>query len=150
MSPNISKQWNIGSTHIFTQRGWPFFRAAPKWGNPAKLSLPQTFRTGQTHLPFALYSRSTTSWGKPSNLWTSWPSLRLRVLSWTWIKCMESATHRNTFMSPLTFVMSTATRKFCSDIQLPNSWATLSGDFHPILRQQPEPHIHGWLHHFCP
>ena len=56
-------------------------------------------------------SRSTAPWGKPFNLWTSWVyPLRPRVPSWTRIRCMESATYRNTFMSPLTFDMSTATR----------------------------------------
>ena len=60
----------------------------------------------------SLHSSSiTTPWGKPSNLWTSWVySLRPRVPSWTWIGCIQSATHRNTFISPLTLAMSTATR----------------------------------------
>ena len=35
-------------------------------------------------------------------------------------------------MSPLTFAMATAKRKFHSDIQLPHSWATFSGDFHAL------------------
>ena len=58
-------------------------------------------------------SSITTLWGKPSNLWTSWVySLRPRVPSWIWIRCIQSATHRNIFISSLTLAMSTATRNF--------------------------------------
>ena len=45
-------------------------------------------------------------------------------------------------MSPLTFAMSTATRNLRSDIQLPHSWATFTGDPHDSLLQQPGPHIY--------
>ena len=111
--------WPLGSTYIFTQWGWhyiqpgPFFQAAPNWGKPAKLSLPQSFRTGQTYLLFALFisNRITTPWGKPSDLWTSWVySHRPRVPSWIWIRWIQSATHRNHFKSPPTLAMSTVTR----------------------------------------
>ena len=40
------------------------------------------------------------------DLWV-YPS-RPKVPSWIWIRCIYSATYRNTFMSPLTFAMSTA------------------------------------------
>ena len=35
--------------------------------------------------------------------------LRPNVPSWIWIRCIYSATYRNTFMSPLTFAISTVT-----------------------------------------
>ena len=88
--------WPLWSTHIFTQWGWLilfsldfffFFSlwAAPKLGKPTKLSLP--------------------------NLWTSRIySLRSKVPCWIWIRCIQLATHRNTFISPLILAMSTATR----------------------------------------
>ena len=44
------------------------------------------------------------------DLWV-YPS-KPKIPSWIWIRCIYSATYRNTFMSPLTFAMSTATRKF--------------------------------------
>ena len=131
----------------------PFFRAAPNWGKPAKLSLPYNIsnRTDVLTVRFLHSSSIITPWGKPSNLWTSWVySLRPRVPSWIWIRCIKSATHRNTFISPLTLAMSTATRKERSDIQLLHHWATFSGDFHTSLLQQPGSHIHGRLHHSCP
>ena len=90
-----------------------FFRAAPNWGKPAKLSLPQNISNRTDVLTVrSLHSSSiTTPWGKLSNLWTSWVySLRSRVPSWIWISCIQSATHRNTFISTLTLAMSTATR----------------------------------------
>ena len=37
-------------------------------------------------------------------------SLRPRVPSWIWIRCIQSTTHRNTFKSPPTLTMSTATQ----------------------------------------
>ena len=89
-------------------------------------------------------SRSTVPWGKPSNLWTFWVySLRPRVPSWTWIRCMEPilvyvppkpATHRNTLMSPQTFAMSPATR---------NS-AQTSNYIIPVLKQQTRNLLHLW------
>ena len=90
-----------------------FFRAAPNWGKPAKLSLPQNLSNWEDVFTVCSLhsSRSTITWGKSSNLWTSWVySLRLRVPSWIWIRCIQSTTHRNTFFSPLTLAMSTATR----------------------------------------
>ena len=88
----------------------PFFRAAPNWGKPAKLSLPQNI-LNRTNVLTLHSSRSIGPWGKPSNLWASWVySLRPRVPSWTWIRYIQSATHRNTFKSPLTLAMSTAMR----------------------------------------
>ena len=91
----------------------PFFRAAPNWGKPAKLSLPQNISNRIDVLTVhSLHSSSiTTPWGKPSNLWTSRVySLRPRVPSWTWIRCIQSITHRNTFISPPTLTMSIVTR----------------------------------------
>ena len=72
----------------------------------------RTFRTGRTHfLSDPCIASESTQWGKPSNVGTFWVyPLRPRAPSWTWIRCMQSATYRNTFMSPLTFAMSTATR----------------------------------------
>ena len=87
-----------------------FSRAAPKCRKP----LPQKLSNRTDVLTVcSLHSSSiTTPWRKQSNLWTSrvysfWP----RVPSWIWIRCIQSATHRNTFISPLTLAMSTATRK---------------------------------------
>ena len=145
---------------VVTQWGWFFlfcldhFSRQHKNGeSPTNYSLPQNLsnRTDILSVRSLHSSRSTAPWGKPSNLWTFWVyPLRPRVPSWTWIRCIKSATHKNTFMSPLTFAMSTATRKNRTDIQLPHPWATLSGDFHSSLLQQPGPHIYGWLHHSCP
>ena len=94
-----------------------FSRAAPKWWKPAKLSLPLPqnlwSRTDVLSVRSFHSSRSITPWGESSNLWTSRVySFRPRVPSWTWSRCIESATHRNTFMPPLTFAMSTAARNF--------------------------------------
>ena len=59
--------------------------------------------------PFS--SSITTPWGKPSNLWTTWVySFRPRVLSGLWIRWIQSASHRNNFMSPPKLAMSTATQ----------------------------------------
>ena len=114
--------WPLGSTHIFTQWGWlilfspDHFPGQHKNGeNPPNTSLPQDLSnsTDAISVRYRHSSRSTTPWGKPSNLWTFWVyPLWPRVPSWTWIRCMESATHRNTFVSPPTFAMSTATRNF--------------------------------------
>ena len=128
----------------------PFFQVAPNWRKPTKHSLPQNiFEQDRRIYCLSLHSSSiTTLWGKPSNLWTSWVySLWPRVPSWIWIRCIQSATHRNTFKSPPTLAMSTATQ---------NSTQTSSyflGNIfwrHASLPQQPGPHIHGWLHHSCP
>ena len=109
--------WPLWSMHIFTQWGWLILFSTDRFSgqrqnseSPPNYLFLRTFRTGET----PLHSSSiTTPWGKPSNLWTSWVyCLRPTVPSWTWIRCMESATHRNSFMSPLTFAMSTATRKY--------------------------------------
>ena len=98
----------------------PFFQAAPNWGKPAKLFLPRNI-SNRTDVPTvrSLHSSSiSTPWGKPSNLWTSWVhSLRPRVPSWTWIRCIQSATHGHLhFASNLSHVYCGA--QFCSDIQL--------------------------------
>ena len=95
-------------------------------------------------------SRITTPWGKPSNLWTFWVyPLRPR----TWIRCTQSATYRNTFMSPLNFAMSTATCNYAqtSSYLIPgqpfpetfmplfysNQDHTFMGDYViPVLKQQ--------------
>ena len=67
------------------------------------------FRAGQTCFLSAPF---TAPWGKPSNLWDLWVSpFRPKGPSWIWIRCNNSATYRNTFISPLTFAMSTATCK---------------------------------------
>ena len=73
------------------------------------------FPKGQTYLLSALFNSSsiTTPCGKPSNLWTSWIySLRLRVPSWIWIRWIQSASHRNNFMSPPKLAMLTAMQNF--------------------------------------
>ena len=93
----------------------PFFWAAPKLWKPAKLPLSQNISNRTDVLTVrSLHSSSiTTPWGKPSNLWPSCVySLRPRVPSWIWIRCIQPATHRNTFISPLTLVISTAKRNF--------------------------------------
>ena len=131
----------------------PFFRAAPNWEKSAKLSLPQN-RSKRTDVlsVCSLHSSSiTTPWGKPSNLWTSWVySLRTRVPSWIWIRCMESATHRNTFMSPPTFAILTATRNYAQTSSYFIPGQHFLETFIASLLQQPGPHIYGWLHHSCP
>ena len=91
----------------------PFFRAAPNWGMPAKPYLPQNIsnRTDVLTVRFLHSSSITTPGRKPSNLWTSRIySLRPRVRSWIWIRCIQLATHRNTFILPLTLAMSTVKR----------------------------------------
>ena len=123
---------------------------------PANLSLPQNLsnRTDALSVRSLHSSRSTTPWGKPSNLWNFWVySIRPRIPSWTWIRCMESATHKNTFMSPLTFAMSTATRNSAQtssylipgqhylETFMPLSYSnqdyTFMGDYIiPVLKQQ--------------
>ena len=108
--------WPLWSTHIFTQWGWLILFSPDHFPGHHENSenLPNTlFLSNWTDLLTvrSLHSSSvTTPWGKPSNLWTSWVcSLRPRVPSWIWIRCIQSATHRNTFMSPLTLAMSTMT-----------------------------------------
>ncbi len=57
---------------------------------------------------------------------------RSKVPSWIWIRCIYSATYRNTFMSPLTFVMSSSTRNSAQTFSYfipPNS----VGDHHSSL-----------------
>ena len=134
--------WPLWSSHIFTQWGWlislDHFSGQHKNGeNPPNTSLPQNLlnRMDTLSVHSLRSNRNTTPWGKPSNLWTSWVySLRPRVSSWTWIRCMESATHRNTFMSPLTFALSTATRNF----------APTSNYIIPVLKQQTQNLLHLW------
>ena len=111
----------------------------------------------------SLHSSSiTTPWRKPSNLWPSWVySLWPKVPSWIWIRCIQSATHRNTFISPLTLAMSTATRNSAqtSSYFIPgqhfletfmllshiNQDHTLMGDYIiPVLNQQTRPLLHLW------
>ena len=137
----------------------PFFRAAPNWGRPAKHSLPRNL-SKRTDV---LHSRSiTTPWGKPFNLWTSWVySLRPRVPSWIWIRCIQSATHRYTFKSPPNFAMSTATRNFAQTpshfipgqhfletftfLSNNNQDHSFVGDYIiPVLNQQTQPLLHLW------
>ena len=142
----------------------PFFWAAPNWGKPAKLSLPQNVLNRTDVLTVcSLHSSSiTTPWGKPSNLCTSWVySLRPRVPSWIWIRCIQSATHRNTFKSPPTLVMSTATQNSAqtSSYFIPvqhfletftllspnNQDHTFMGDYIiPVHNQQTRPLLHLW------
>ena len=105
--------WPLWAMHIFTQWGWHPIQPgpAPNWGRAAKHFLPQNLSKRTDVLTVrSLHSSSiTTPWGKSSNLWTSWVySLRLRVPGWIWIRCIQSATHRNTFKSPPTLAMSTA------------------------------------------
>ena len=141
-----------------------FFRAAPNWGKPAKLSLPQNFLNWtDVFTVCSLHSSSfTTPRGKPSNLWTSWVySLRPRVPSWIWIRWIQSATHRNTFKSPPTLAMSTATQNSAqtSNYFIPgqhfletftllshsNQDHTFMGDYIiPVLNQQTRPLLHLW------
>ena len=141
-----------------------FFRAAAKWGKPAKISLPENISNRTDVLTVrSLHSRSiTTPWRKPSNLWTSWVySLRPKVPSWIWIRWIQSATHRNTFISPLTLTMSTATRNLAqtSSYFIPgqhfletfmllshnNQDYTLMGDYTiPVLNQQTRALLHLW------
>ena len=141
-----------------------FFRAAPNWGKPAKLSLPQQLSKWTDVLTArSLHSSSiTTPWGKPSNLRTSQVySLRLRVPSWIWIRCIQPATHRNTFISPLTLSMSTLTRNSpqTSSYFIPGQYFletfmlllynnqdhTFIGDYIiPVLNQQTWPLLHLW------
>ena len=94
----------------------PFFRAAPNWGKAAKNFLfLRTFSTRTDAFTVRSHDSSsiTTTWGKPSNLWTPWVySLILRVPSWIWIRLIKYVTHRNTFKSPPALAMSTATRNF--------------------------------------
>ena len=54
-----------------------------------------------------LHSRNiTTPWGKPSNLWTFWVySLRPRVPSWIWIRCIQSDTHTGKPLSHLQLLL---------------------------------------------
>ena len=130
-----------------------------KWWKPAKHNLPQNLWRTTNALSVRSFhsSRSTISWEKPSSLWTSWVySLRPRVPRWTRIRCLESATHSNTFMSPLTFAMFTATRKITQTFSniipeqhyletfmaLPysNQDHTFMGDYIiPVLKQQTQP-----------
>ena len=160
--------WPLWSSHIFTQWGW-FIQFSPNhfsWQhkngeNPPNTLFLRIFLTGQTHF-LSSPSRSTTPCGKPSNLWTSWIySLRPRVPSWTQIRCRESATHRNTFMPPLTFAMLTATHnstqtssylnpgKHYQETFMPlpynNQDHTFMGDYiFPVLKQQTQNLLHLW------
>ena len=111
-------------------------------------------------------SRILTLWGKLSTLWTFWVyPLRLRVPSWIWIRCILSATYRNTFMSPLTFAMSTATHDStqASSYLIPgqhfletfmplsynNQDPTFMGDcIIPVLNHQTWLLLHLWWHIF--
>ena len=107
-------------------------------------------------------SNITTPWGKPSNLGTFWVySLRPRVPSWIWFRCILSATHRNTFISPPTFAMSTVTHNSAqtSSYFIPGQHFlvtfmllsynkqdhTFLGDYViPVLNQQTRPLQHLW------
>ena len=110
--------WPLGLTHIFTQWGWlfspdHFSRQHQIKESPLNTHFLRTFPKGQTYLLSTLFISSiiTTPWRKPSNLWTSWVySHRPRVLSWIWIRWIQSASHRNNFTSPPTLAMSTATQ----------------------------------------
>ena len=130
----------------------------------AKLPLPQniSYRTDVVTVCPLHTCSITTPWGKPSNLWTSWAySLRPRVPSWIWIRCIQSVTHRNTFISPLTWAMSTAKRNSAqtSSYFIPGQHFletfmllsyntqdhTFMGDYIiPILNQQTRPLLHLW------
>ena len=111
----------------------PFFRATLKWGKAAKLRLPQNLQN-RTDVPTvcSLHSSSIrTPWGKPSNLWTSWVySLWPRVPSWIWIRCIQSAIHRNTFISPLILAISTA---MCNSAQTSSYFITLTNSIGRLL-----------------
>ena len=73
--------WPLGSTHIFTQRGWlilfnpDYFPGRHHIGeSPPNTLFFRTFsnRT-DVYTVRSLHSSSiTTPWGNPSNLWTSW------------------------------------------------------------------------------
>ena len=114
--------WPLGSTHIFTQWGWliPFNpdhfsgKHQVEEGPPNTLVLRTFWNRTDVLTVRSLHSSSfTTPWGKSSNLWTSWVySLRPRVPSWIRIRCIQSVTHRNTFKSPPTLAMLTATHNY--------------------------------------
>ena len=112
--------WPLGSTHIFTQWGWLILLIPDHFSGQHQIG--ESLTNTHFHRTFSnrtdvfivrsLHSSSiTTPWGKPSNLWTSWVySLRPRIPSWIWIRWIQSASHRNNFMSPPTLAMSTATQ----------------------------------------
>ena len=142
----------------------PFFWTAPKLWKPVKLLLPQNISNRTDVLTIcSLHSSSiTTPWGKPSNLWTSGVySLRPRVPSWIWIRCIQSTTHRNTFISPLTLAMSTAIRNSAQTsgyfipgqhfletfmlLSCNNQDQIFMGDYIiTVLNQQTRPLLHLW------
>ena len=112
--------WPLGSTHIFTQRGWlilfipDHFSGQHQIGeNPPNTLFLRTFsKRTDVIIVRSLFSGSIrTPWGKTPNLWTSWVySFRPRVPSWLWIRWIQSASHRNNFKSHSSLAMSTATK----------------------------------------
>ena len=134
--------WPLWSMHIFTESGWlilfstdHFSRQHQIGESPPHTLFLRSFQTGQTYLLYALFISSSfmTSWGKPSNLWTSWVCLTQEQLY---------------VLSKFGYVNCNA--KFRSDIQLLHPSATFSGDIHASLLKRPGPHINWWLHHSCP
>ena len=148
--------WLLGSTHIFTQRGWLMLFIPDHFSGQHQIGEgpPNTLfpRTDVITVRSPFSSSIMTPWGKPSNLWTSSVySFRPRVPSWLWIRWIQSASHRNNFKSPSTLAMSTATQNSArSDIQPLHPWATFSGNIHTFLPKRPGPHIHERRQRSCP
>ena len=157
--------------HIFTQWGWLILFSPNHFSgqhqireSPPNYLFLRTFsnRTDVLTVHSLQSSSISTPWGKPSNLWTSWVySLRPRVPSWIWIRCIQSATHRNAFISPLTLAVSAATQNSpqTSSYFIPgqhfletfmllfhnNQDHTFMGDnIIPDLNQQAQPLLHPW------
>ena len=89
--------WPLWSSHIFTQGGWLILFSPDHF--PDKIKMVKAHQILSSTEPFEQDGRSfcllpysiriTTPWGKPSDLWTFWVySLRPRVPSWTWIRCI--------------------------------------------------------------
>ena len=141
----------------------PFFWAVPNWRKAAKHYLQKLSNwTDVITVCSPFSSIITTPRGKPSNLWTSWIySLRPRVPSWIWIRWIQSASHRNNFMSPPKLAISTAMQNFAQassyfipgqhfletfTLLSPNDQDhTFMGDDNvPVLNQQTRLLLHLW------
>ena len=146
--------WPLWLSHIFTQWGWliPFSpdhfpRQHENSESPPNYLFLRTFWAGRMYFLSVPFIAAESQHHSESHL--IYGPFESTLLDQGFPVEHELYAYRNTFMSPLTFALSTAMRNYT---QTPSYLIPGHASFllYASLLQQPGPYIYGWLHHSCP